>query len=71
MMKMTMMMMLVILSWLFTVSSIHSSQYGYNALYLACYNEHWDVAEYLLVNGADPDIKDKVSMLFNDKYNAT
>ena len=39
----------------------HSSQDGQDALYWACKNKKWDIAELLLLKGADPDIKDKVS----------
>jgi hypothetical protein len=34
----------------------------------ACNYEEWDVAELLLMNGADPDVKDKVSVMFNDDF---
>ena len=39
----------------------YSAQDGQDALYWAFKHEKWDVVELLLLNGADPDVTDKVS----------
>ena len=42
-------------------SYFNSLQDSQDALYWACYQRKWDVAELLLLNGADADVKNKVS----------
>ena len=49
-------------------SYFYLSQNGNDALYWACRFENWDVAELLLLKGANPDVKDKVSVLFNKNF---
>jgi len=34
---------------------------GHDALYYACKYKKWDVAELLLLKGADPDLTNKIS----------